>query len=82
MFCNNFFGVKKIIIKRNPFFGISFRLVLFFAYPWLSEDFYRFIWDGFVIGENINPYEYTPSELINNEEILETKKILRNYMEK
>ena len=82
MFCNNFFVSKKLSLNEILFFGISFRLVLFFAYPWLSEDFYRFIWDGFVIGENINPYEYTPSELMNNEQVLETKENLKNYMEK
>mgnify|MGYP007000099231 CR=1 len=65
----------KISLSEILFFGISFRLALFFAYPWLSDDFYRFIWDGLVIGENINPYEYTPSELINKVEGLGTKKI-------
>ena len=73
-FAITFLVSKKLSLNEILFFGISFRLVLFFAYPWLSEDFYRFIWDGFVIGENINPYEYTPSELMNNEEILKTKK--------
>jgi len=73
-FAITFLVSKKLSLNEILFFGISFRLVLFFAYPWLSEDFYRFIWDGFVIGENINPYEYTPSELMNNEQVLETKK--------
>ena len=75
-FTITFLVSKKLSLKEILFFGISFRLVLFFAYPWLSEDFYRFIWDGFVIGENINPYEYTPSDLINKKEIFGTKKIL------
>ena len=74
-FALTFLVSKKISLSEILFFGISFRLVLFFAYPWLSDDFYRFIWDGLVIGENINPYEYTPSELINKVEGLGTKKI-------
>ena len=74
-FTLTFLVSKKISLSEILFFGISFRLVLFFAYPWLSDDFYRFIWDGLVIGENINPYEYTPSELIKKVEVLGTKKI-------
>ena len=74
-FAITFLVSKKLSINEILFFGISFRLVLFFAYPWLSDDFYRFIWDGLVIGENINPYEYTPSELIKKVEVLATKKI-------
>ena len=74
-FALTFLVSKKLSLSEILFFGVSFRLVLFFAYPWLSDDFYRFIWDGLVIGENINPYEYTPSELIKKVEVLGTKKI-------
>ena len=73
---------KKLSLNEIFFFGISFRLVLFFAIPWLSEDFYRFIWDGLIIGENINPYEYTPSELLNNGEALETTIIFEELHKK
>ena len=74
-FVLTFLVSKKLSLNEILFFGISFRLILFFTYPWLSDDFYRFIWDGLVIGENINPYEYTPSELMKKGEVLGTKKI-------
>jgi len=48
--------------------GIIFRLLFLAALPNLSQDFYRFIWDGRMILEGFNPYLYTPqSFLINNE---------------
>ncbi len=48
--------------------GIAFRLLLIAVIPNLSQDFYRFIWDGRMILEGFNPYLYTPeSFLINNE---------------
>ncbi|MCB0456276.1 MAG: mannosyltransferase [Flavobacteriaceae bacterium] len=40
--------------------GVLFRLVFLFAIPNLSQDFYRFLWDGHWIAEGINPYLFTP----------------------
>jgi hypothetical protein len=42
-------------------FGIAFRAVLVFSQPILSSDMYRYIWDGRVQANGINPYLYPPS---------------------
>ncbi|WP_338196875.1 mannosyltransferase [Flagellimonas marinaquae] len=49
--------------------GILFRLVFLFAEPNLSQDFYRFIWDGELIKNGINPYLYTPDQIMEQGEI-------------
>lgn len=46
--------------------SIVFRLLFLFAIPNLSQDFYRFIWDGRMILEGLNPYLYTPDSFIQN----------------
>ena len=44
--------------------AILFRLVFLFAIPNLSQDFYRFIWDGRMILEGLNPYISLPQTFI------------------
>src|SRR5262245_35795101 len=41
-------------------FAFLFRLTLFWCTPSLSEDIYRYIWDGRVQMAGINPYRYPP----------------------
>ena len=40
--------------------GIVFRLVFLPSIPNLSQDFYRFLWDGRLVLQGINPYLITP----------------------
>ncbi|TYB79920.1 mannosyltransferase [Bizionia myxarmorum] len=48
--------------------AFGFRAVFILAIPNLSQDFYRFIWDGRMILEGFNPYLYTPESFITNGE--------------
>jgi len=41
-------------------FAILFRASLIFSQPSLSDDMYRYIWDGRVQAAGINPYVYPP----------------------
>lgn len=44
--------------------SILFRLVFLFAIPNLSQDFFRFIWDGRMLFEGFNPYLSLPETFI------------------
>lgn len=50
--------------------AILIRLSLLFSLPNLSDDFYRFIWDGRVILNGIHPFAYLPAELVLQEATL------------
>ena len=45
--------------------GILFRLVFLMALPNMSQDFYRFIWDGEMILQGVNPYIFSPDTIMN-----------------
>lgn len=43
-------------------FAALFRLSVLFAPPHLSDDIYRYIWDGRVQAAGLNPYRYIPAD--------------------
>ena len=45
--------------------GLLIRLALVFIFPNLSDDIYRFLWDGNLIQDGINPLSYTPSDFLS-----------------
>lgn len=49
------------LIAEGKWLGIFIRFSILFSMPNLTDDFYRFIWDGHLLLNNINPYAYTPS---------------------
>jgi len=64
-----FLSFKLIQLQKHNFWFLSgaalvFRLIFIFALPMLSQDYFRFIWDGRLIANGWNPYEYIPAELI------------------
>ncbi len=42
-------------------FALLFRVTLFFSEPGLSDDIYRYVWDGKILNQGINPYQYAPN---------------------
>ena len=45
--------------------ALGFRVIFLFAIPNLSQDFYRFIWDGRMLLEGFNPYLSLPENWIS-----------------
>ncbi len=45
--------------------GLFARLILFLKMPELSDDIYRFIWDGNLLQNGINPYIHLPENIRN-----------------
>jgi hypothetical protein len=63
--CYKLIQFEKWNFKFLLVVGILFRLVFLLVEPNLSQDFYRFIWDGELMLAGINPYVYLPDELMH-----------------
>ncbi|MCW2118779.1 mannosyltransferase [Flavobacterium sp. 7A] len=66
-----FFCTYQIIyLQKNNFtflvgVAIIIRIILWSVVPNLSQDYFRFIWDGRLLLQGMNPYLYLPDNLIN-----------------
>jgi alpha-1,6-mannosyltransferase len=65
LFLLSFFLIKYI---RNPqsiiVTGMFLRIIFLFSTPALSDDVFRYIWDGHLMTNHINPYLHTPASIM------------------
>lgn len=52
----------KFSLRQSLFWSGCFNSIFIFYLPVLSDDVYRFVWDGFLTLTEHNPYRYIPSE--------------------
>ena len=48
-------------------YNLLIKIILIFAFPWVSDDIYRFFWDGQVWLKGFSAYQFKPSELVLSE---------------
>jgi alpha-1,6-mannosyltransferase len=53
-------------ISNYIWIAILVRGAMIFSFPNLSDDIYRFIWDGKLIWDGIHPFLHTPNDVIQN----------------
>jgi alpha-1,6-mannosyltransferase len=68
--CYKLIQFEKWNFKLLLAVGILSRLVFLLTEPNLSQDFYRFIWDGQLVQNFINPYLEVPNSLISQPELI------------
>lgn len=61
-----FFQMQRYKLNTLLAAAVIFRLLFLIAIPNLSQDFYRFIWDGRLLVEGINPYLMTPDQYFSS----------------
>jgi hypothetical protein len=50
-------------LRKFQYLGIVFRMAFLFSIPSLSDDYFRFIWDGQLIAHGTNPFDFLPAQI-------------------
>lgn len=67
---NSPFKTKQLIFYIIGF-AVLFRVVGFFIFPILEDDFYRYLWDAYILFEQGSPYISAPSAYFGVETVPE-----------
>jgi alpha-1,6-mannosyltransferase len=70
----------SIRLRDGLLLALVARMVSLFFDPLLSDDYYRFIWDGMLMHDDIHPMAYTPSYLMQHPEIATVNELLYNQL--
>ncbi|TBW29920.1 mannosyltransferase [Gramella sp. KN1008] len=70
-----FMSFKLIQVQKHNYWilvslALIFRLLFIVSIPELSQDYFRFIWDGRLLAAGWNPYEHVPGQLISDPEFM------------
>lgn len=84
LFCTYLFYISYYFIEKIKLnfwvlasLGIVSRLAFILAIPNLSQDFYRFLWDGRLLLQGVSPYLFTPdSSAVLNISVEQSKELI------
>ncbi len=62
---------ETLTIRHIQVIGVLLRLSVFFLIPNLSDDFFRFYWDGKLLFHGYNPYLILPKDFVGTPEALQ-----------
>lgn len=65
----SYYTTEELNIKQYLYIAIGLRLLLLFSVPLLSDDIYRFIWDGRLLANGISPFKALPIDYITNQSL-------------
>ena len=68
LFASYFYIVKDVQLFSFKFciaLAVILRLFAVFSLPALSDDYFRFIWDGKMFLHHVNPFSFTPTEYLS-----------------
>ena len=72
-----FYQRKHVRLGWMIAFGLALRVLTVFIFPNLSDDIYRFFWDGQLWIQGIHPFDFTPTQLYNSAKL--PKELLEVY---
>lgn len=70
------FKLPKANLAKNKLLwviavGVVLRLLMLFTAPILEDDYFRYLWDGAVTAKGVNPYKYSPEQVMQGVDVPE-----------
>ncbi len=65
VFCILRHGVDDSAVPLIAVFTFAFRILLLFSEPIQEVDAYRYLWDGKAVTAGVNPYRYSPAQVMS-----------------
>ncbi len=59
-------SVEEQSVNFWMYAGVGLRLIFLFSIPNLSDDVYRYLWDGRLLANGIHPFSEVPEHFVNN----------------
>jgi hypothetical protein len=56
-------GSEQGRVRTILCFALLFRVILFFSGPFLSDDIHRYLWEGYLQSQGVNPFKFAPGAL-------------------
>ena len=69
VYWHHYLNKNQISIPLLLGFALIFRIIGFFTFPVLEDDFYRYLWDGHQTITNNNPYLLAPAHFFDSDTI-------------
>lgn len=68
------YKTQKTNLRKNQLIwvigiGVILRVLMLFTAPILEDDYYRYLWDGAVTANALNPYAYSPQQVLKGTDI-------------
>ncbi len=75
------YKIPRVKLSKNQLLwiiavGVLLRLLMLFTAPILEDDYFRYLWDGAVTAKGINPYKYSPEQVIEGVDVPEELVVL------
>lgn len=71
---------KEISFQSFLYLAIAAHVASMIFIPHLSNDFYRFLWDGELTTRGINPFDFRPSELLHHKTVQSSQYMKEIYV--
>jgi hypothetical protein len=71
---------QAVPLAQLLFWAALFRVIGIFGYPVLEDDYFRYLWDGYMLVEHGSPYAIPPSMFFDDSTLADAFQVILGYI--